>query len=68
MAAVTLETTELETLIEATMSKPSVGLEFLNKFRVENGKAALPNTSALVRPEAAAIAAALVGLAADLAA
>ena len=68
MAAVALETTELETLIEATLSKPSVGLAFLNAFRVENGKTAYPNTSALVRPENATIAAAQVGLAADLAA
>ena len=68
MAAVSLETTELETLIEATMSKPSVGLAFLNAFRVENGKAAYANTSALSRPHESAIAAAQAGLAADLAA
>lgn len=67
MAAVSLETTELETLVEAAMSKPSVGLEVLNAFRVKNGKAAYANTSYLARPGDSVWRAALAGVEADLA-
>ena len=42
MAAVSLETTELETLVEAALRNPTVGMALLNAFRVENGKQAHP--------------------------
>ncbi|WCH97064.1 hypothetical protein POD33_35005 [Streptomyces moderatus] len=42
MAAVSLETTELETLVEASLRNPTVGMELLNALRVENGKQAHP--------------------------
>jgi hypothetical protein len=43
MAAVSLETTELETLVEASLNNPEVGMALLNALRVKNGKAAHPD-------------------------
>lgn len=42
MAAVLLETTELETLVESAMNNKRSGMDLLNALRVKNGKAALP--------------------------
>ncbi|MES5821915.1 hypothetical protein [Streptomyces sp. RG80] len=68
MAAVTLETTELETLIEACLTgKVEVGIEALNLFKTKNGTGVLPNSSALVRPHDSAWRGALAGVQADLA-
>ncbi|GGQ10980.1 hypothetical protein GCM10010215_40030 [Streptomyces virginiae] len=67
MAAVLLDTAELEVLFEAAMSKPSVGLAALNLFKSKNVHTVLPNTSALVRPEDGAWRAALAGVQGDLA-
>ncbi|WP_228900104.1 hypothetical protein [Streptomyces sp. DH1] len=70
MAAVSLETTELETLIETCLTNPRVGMQVLNAFRVENGKAAHPanyGPGDLTRPHDSAWRAALSGVQADLA-
>jgi hypothetical protein len=67
MAAISLDTAELEVLFEAAASKPSLGLATLNLFRVKNGKTAYPNTSALNRPNDSAWRAALTGVQGDLA-
>ncbi|MFI0143836.1 hypothetical protein [Streptomyces globisporus] len=37
MAAVSLETTELETLVAAALRNPTVGMALLNELRVKNG-------------------------------
>jgi hypothetical protein len=42
MAAVLLETTELETLFEAAVNNTPVAMAALNALRVKNGKAAYP--------------------------
>lgn len=42
MAAVSLETTELETLVESAINNKRSGMELLNALRVANGKAAHP--------------------------
>ncbi|MFD8174999.1 hypothetical protein [Streptomyces sp. NPDC059709] len=66
MAAVSLETTEIETLLAACLTgKREDGLAALNLFRVENGKEPI-NSSELVRPQDSAIAAALSGVQTDL--
>ncbi|MEV5810990.1 hypothetical protein [Streptomyces mutabilis] len=68
MAAVLLETTELEVLIEACLTgKKEVGVDFLNLFKVKNSHEVLPNTSALVRPMDVTWRDALAGVTADLA-
>lgn len=67
MAAASLETTEIETLLEGCLTgKREDGLAALNLFRVENGKAAI-NSSELVRPHDAVWRAAISGVTADLA-
>lgn len=71
MAAVTVDAVELETMIETCLTNPARGIEFLNAFRVENGKAALPanaNQGELTRPSDSVWRAALAGVTADLAA
>ncbi|MEW2425021.1 hypothetical protein AB0911_31300 [Streptomyces nigra] len=70
MAAVTVDAVEIETLIETCLTNPRVGMQVLNAFRVENGKAALPDnygTGDLTRPHDSAWRAALAGVQADLA-
>ncbi|MFZ4273256.1 hypothetical protein ACOZFM_11120 [Streptomyces arboris] len=68
MAAVTLETTELEILVEACLTgKKELGIDFLNLLKTKNSHEVLPNTSALVRPMDVTWQAALAGVTADLA-
>lgn len=70
MAAVSLETTEIETMIETCLTNPARGMEFLNAFRVENGKQAHPanyGPGDLTRPGDSVWRAALAGIQADLA-
>ncbi|MDX3522048.1 hypothetical protein [Streptomyces scabiei] len=43
MAAVSLETDELESLVEASLNNPKVRMALLNALRVKNGKAAYPD-------------------------
>ncbi|UQA37498.1 hypothetical protein [Streptomyces sp. HNA39] len=66
MAAVSLDTVELETLVEACLTgKREDGLAALNLFRVKNGKEPI-NSSELVRPQPNTIDAALSGVQTDL--
>lgn len=71
MAMVSLDTVELETLVQRTLTDPSVGMQVLNLFRVKNGKAAHPVNfgpgDLTGRPEDATWRAALAGLTGDLA-
>jgi len=69
MAAVTVDAVEVETLIETCLTNPRVGMEVLNAFRVENGKAALPanyGTGDLTRPHGGQSRAALAAVVADM--
>lgn len=69
MAAVSLETTELETLVESALTNPRTGMDLLNALRVKNGKAAHPanyHPGDLVRPHDSLWRAALAGVQADL--
>ncbi|MDW8804266.1 hypothetical protein P1P68_05540 [Streptomyces scabiei] len=71
MAAVSLETTELQTMIETCLTNPARGMEFLNAFRVKNSgaPAALPanfGPGDLTRPHDAAWRTALANITADL--
>ncbi|MDX3666967.1 hypothetical protein [Streptomyces europaeiscabiei] len=69
MAAVSMETTELETLFEAALRNPDVGMQVLNAFRVKNSKTAHPDNfgpGQLNVVHDAAWRAALTGLQADL--
>ncbi|WP_329332568.1 hypothetical protein OG866_07015 [Streptomyces sp. NBC_00663] len=69
MAAVALETTELETLVESALNNTPVGMELLNALRVKNGKAAYPDNYGpgdVTNPHDAAWRAALAGVQADL--
>ncbi|MEU3157750.1 hypothetical protein ABZ753_09340 [Streptomyces griseoincarnatus] len=69
MAAVSLETTELQTMIETCLTNPARGMEFLNAFRVKNGSAALPanyGPGDLTRPGDSAWRTALANITADL--
>ncbi|MFM9556209.1 hypothetical protein [Streptomyces caniscabiei] len=45
MAAKTIDTTELETVVEAGIRDRSVALDLLNLLRAANGKAAFPDRS-----------------------
>ncbi|MBE4797400.1 hypothetical protein [Streptomyces caniscabiei] len=45
MAAIELDTTELETVIEAGIRDRSVALDLLNLLRTANGKESLPDRS-----------------------
>ncbi|MGW5231800.1 hypothetical protein ACWEQU_05780 [Streptomyces nodosus] len=68
MAAVTLDTVELETLVEACLTgHVEFGVQFLNLFKTKNVTGTLPNSSGLVRPEDTKIRAALAGVQGDLA-
>ncbi|MFE3516665.1 hypothetical protein [Streptomyces sp. NPDC059166] len=69
MAAVSLETTELETLVESALTNPRTGMELLNLLRVKNGKLANPSNFGrgdLTRPGDSVWRAALAGVQADL--
>ncbi|HSR50792.1 MAG TPA: hypothetical protein VLV83_08180 [Acidobacteriota bacterium] len=70
MAAVSLETTELETLVEAAIKqRGDAAMSLLNALRVKNGKAAHPanfGTAQLNNIHNAAYTAALAGFQADL--
>lgn len=44
MAAVSLNTADLETLVESAINNRKVGMELLNVLRVANGKDAHPPT------------------------
>ncbi|QKV96720.1 hypothetical protein HUT19_37650 [Streptomyces sp. NA02950] len=69
MAAVSLETTELETLVESALNNPNVGMQLLNALRVKNGKAAYPDNFGrgdVTSPHDAAWRTALTGVQADL--
>lgn len=69
MAAVSLETTELETLVESAINNPAVGMQLLNALRVKNGKAAYPanyGKGDVVNPHDSLWRAALAGVQADL--
>ncbi len=70
MAVVGLETTELETLVEASLNDSVVGMKLLNALRVKNGKAAHPSNyheGDLNRLEAGTVATALANVQGDLA-
>ena len=69
MAAVSLETTELETLVESAMNNPSTGMALLNALRVKNGKVAHPanyGRGDLNNIHPGLVASALAGVQADL--
>lgn len=71
MAAVTMDTVELETLVQRALTDSNVGMQVLNLFRVKNGKQAHPANfgpgDLSSRPEDATWRAALAGLTGDLA-
>ncbi|MFE3860947.1 MULTISPECIES: hypothetical protein [Streptomyces] len=66
MAAIALETTELETVIEAGIRDRAVAFKLLNMLRVENGKAAFPDRSYCTNHQPAVTGPALAGIQADL--
>ncbi|WP_405925717.1 hypothetical protein [Streptomyces sp. NBC_00035] len=71
MAAVPVETADLEILVRTALTNPRAGIQVLSALRVANGEAAIPanyGVGDLSRPEDGAWRAALVGLAADQAA
>ncbi|MEV5015388.1 hypothetical protein ACIGW1_18455 [Streptomyces sp. NPDC053780] len=66
MAAIALETTELETVVETAIRNRTVGLELLNMLRVENGKPAFPDRSYCTDHQSDVYGPALAGIQADL--
>ena len=66
MAAIALETTELETVIEAGIRDRSVALDLLNLLRVANGKEPLPDRSHATTHGPDVTRPALLGIQADL--
>lgn len=66
MAAKTLDTTELETVIETGLRDRSVALELLNLLRVANGKEAFPDRTHATTHGSDVTRPALAGIQADL--
>jgi len=66
MAAIALETTELETVIETGIRDRSAAFELLNMLRVANGKAELADRSHCTTHARATYGPALTGIQADL--
>ncbi|MXM65532.1 hypothetical protein GR925_19255 [Streptomyces sp. HUCO-GS316] len=70
MAAVSLETTELETLVESALNNKTTGMDLLNALRVKNGKLAHPanyGPGDVNNVHPGLVASALAGVEADLA-